>query len=140
MVFIDVRDHFGITQLVFTDQNLAVLEEASHLKYESVITIIGKVIGRTSETVNDSLNTGMLEILVNELPIESNATPLPFLINTPQETPEETRLKYRFLDLRYKKLHNNMIRRPYIIAHLRQLMASNGCTEFGTPILTAISP
>ncbi|WP_341764447.1 aspartate--tRNA ligase [Candidatus Tisiphia endosymbiont of Beris chalybata] len=140
LVFIDLRDHFGITQLVFTDQNLTLMEGASYLKYESVVTVVGKVIARTATTINDSLATGQIEILVDELIIESNAAPLPFVVNTDQEAPEETRLKYRFLDLRREKLHNNIMLRAKVISHLRTLMVKNGFTEFQTPILTASSP
>ncbi|KAJ6644826.1 Aspartate--tRNA(Asp/Asn) ligase [Pseudolycoriella hygida] len=140
LVFIDLRDHFGVTQLVFTEQNLNLMEEASRLRYESVVTIVGKVVARTNETVNESLATGKIEILVDELTIESSAAPLPFVVNNSLEVPEDTRLKYRFLDLRREKLHNNIILRAQIIAHLRFLMSKNGFTEFQTPILTASSP
>ncbi|XVN43270.1 MAG: aspartate--tRNA ligase [Candidatus Rickettsia vulgarisii] len=140
LVFIDLRDHFGITQLLFTDQNASLMDEASRLRYESVITITGKVVARTVETVNNSLATGKIEVLVDEFIIESNAETLPFSVNSDQEAPEETRLKYRFLDLRREKLHNNIILRSQIIAHVRHLMTSNGFTEFQTPILTASSP
>ncbi|MCC8417220.1 MAG: aspartate--tRNA ligase [Rickettsia endosymbiont of Bryobia graminum] len=140
LVFIDLRDHFGITQLLFTDQNLRLMDEASRLRYESVITITGKVVARTAGTTNDSLATGKIEILVDKFIIESNAAPLPFLVNSDQETPEETRLKYRFLDLRREKLHNNIILRSQIITHIRHLMTDSGFTEFQTPILTASSP
>ncbi len=140
LVFIDLRDHFGITQLVFTDHNSNLMLQASHLRYESVITIIGKVLSRTSDTVNESLATGRIEIAVNELIIESDAAPLPFVVNANQEAPEETRLKYRFLDLRREKLHNNITLRSQIIAYIRLLMSENGFIEFQTPILTASSP
>lgn len=140
LVFIDLRDHFGVTQLVFTDQNLNLMKDASHLKYESVITIIGRVVARSKETVNESLATGTIEILVDELLIESDSAPLPFLVNSNQEAPEDTRLKYRFLDLRREKLHHNIVLRSQIIAHIRYLMSNNGFTEFQTPILTASSP
>ncbi|WP_375326838.1 aspartate--tRNA ligase [Candidatus Tisiphia endosymbiont of Nemotelus uliginosus] len=140
LVFIDLRDHFGITQLVFSDQNLTLMEEASCLKYESVITIIGQVVARTLATINNSLDTGEIEVLVEELIIESHAAPLPFVVNADQEAPEDTRLKYRFLDLRREKLHNNIMLRTKVISHLRLLMANNGFTEFHTPILTGSSP
>jgi len=140
LVFIDLRDHFGITQLVFTDQNPDLMNDASRLRNESVITIIGKVVARTKDTINDSLITGTIEVLVDELIIESTAKALPLMVNSEQEAPEETRLKYRFLDLRREKLHNNIILRSKIIAQMRHLMVSNGFTEFQTPILTASSP
>ncbi|WP_341789547.1 aspartate--tRNA ligase [Rickettsia endosymbiont of Polydrusus tereticollis] len=140
LVFIDLRDHFGVTQLVFTDQNPELMDEASRLRYESVITITGKVVARSEDTINDTLTTGQIEILVKEFIIESAAETLPFVINIDKEAPEETRLKYRFLDLRREKLHNNIILRSQIISHIRYLMTQRGFTEFQTPILTASSP
>ncbi|HJD63953.1 MAG TPA: aspartate--tRNA ligase [Rickettsia endosymbiont of Sericostoma sp.] len=140
LVFIDLRDHFGISQLVFTDQDPSLMDAASRLRYESVITIVGEVVARLDDTINDSLTTGKIEILVSEFIIESNAEALPLLVNSEQISPEETRLKYRFLDLRREKLHNNIMLRSQIIAHLRQIMTQGGFTEFQTPILTASSP
>ncbi|MCC8368843.1 MAG: aspartate--tRNA ligase [Rickettsia endosymbiont of Oxypoda opaca] len=140
LVFIDLRDHFGVTQLVFTDQNPELMDEASRLRYESVITITGKVVARSEDTINDTLTTGQIEILVKEFIIESAAETLPFVINIDKEAPEETRLKYRFLDLRREKLHNNIILRSQIISHIRYLMTQRGFTEFQTPVLTASSP
>jgi len=140
LVFIDLRDHFGVTQLVFTDKNLQLMDEASKFRYESVITIIGNVVARSDETINNTLTTGKIEILVDEFIIESQAANLPLQVNSDQEAPEETRLKYRFLDLRREKLHNNIILRSNVIAYLRYLMTDAGFTEFQTPILTASSP
>lgn len=140
LVFIDLRDHFGMTQLVFTDKNLQLMNEASKFRYESVITIIGNVVARSDETINNTLATGKIEILVDEFIIESQAGNLPLQVNLDQDAPEETRLKYRFLDLRREKLHNNIILRSNIIAYLRYLMTDTGFTEFQTPILTASSP
>ena len=140
LVFIDLRDHFGITQLVFTDHNQELMDSASRLRYESVIIVTGKVVARTTDTINNSLPTGEIEILADEFIIESNAEMLPLPINSEQEVPEETRLKYRFLDLRREKLHNNIILRSKVISELRSLMSKQGFTEFQTPILTASSP
>ncbi|WP_417904730.1 aspartate--tRNA ligase [Candidatus Tisiphia endosymbiont of Micropterix aruncella] len=140
LVFIDLRDHFGLTQLVFTDEYLSLMEEASRLRYESVITVVGIVLKRSLDTVNLALMTGEVEVLVTDLIIESNAENLPLLVNSEQLAPEETRLKYRFLDLRREKLHNNIILRSQVIAHVRHLMMQKGFTEFQTPILTASSP
>ncbi len=140
LVFIDLRDHFGVSQLVFTDQNPSLMDAASRLRYESVITIVGEVVARLDDTINDSLMTGKIEILVSEFIIESNAESLPLMVNSEQISPEETRLKYRFLDLRREKLHNNIMLRSQVIAHLRHLMMQGGFTEFQTPILTASSP
>lgn len=140
LVFIDLRDHFGISQLVFTDQYPSLMDDASRLRYESVVTIVGEVVARLDDTINNSLMTGKIEILVSEFIIESNAETLPLMVNSEQISPEETRLKYRFLDLRREKLHNNIMLRSQIIAHLRHLMMQGGFTEFQTPILTASSP
>lgn len=140
LLFIDLRDHFGITQLVFTDNDKNLMEDASHLRYESVITITGKVLARTKETINQQIATGEIEVLVQEFIIESTAEILPLQVNSDQEAPEETRLKYRFLDLRREKLHNNIMLRSKVIASIRKLMTEGGFTEFQTPILTASSP
>ncbi len=138
LVFIDLRDHFGITQLVFTDHSL--VGKATHVSYESVITIIGTVVARSDQTINNLLITGKIEILVSEFIIESNAETLPLLVNSEHTSPGDTRLKYRFLDLRRKNLHNNIMLRSQVIAHIRHLMMQQGFTEFQTPILTASSP
>lgn len=140
LVFIDLRDHFGITQLVFTDKHPELMDKASRLRYESVITITGQVVARTPDTINNNMATGIIEILVDQLMVESLAETLPLQVNSDQEAPEETRLKYRFLDLRREKLHNNIILRSQIIAEIRKLMVESGFTEFQTPILTASSP
>lgn len=140
LLFIDLRDHYGITQLVFTDKNPQMMDNASRLRFESVITIVGKVIERSSDTINSSMDTGSIEVLVDEFLIESAAEPLPLQVNSDHEAPEETRLKYRFLDLRREKLHNNIILRSRVIAEIRNLMINAGFMEFQTPILTASSP
>ncbi|WP_316354548.1 aspartate--tRNA ligase [Candidatus Trichorickettsia mobilis] len=140
LVFVDLRDHFGLTQLVFTDGNAQLMDLSSRLRYESVITVIGNVTARTAETINNSLATGDIEVVVNELIVESAAEMLPITVNNDQEAPEETRLKYRFLDLRREKLHQNIILRSQIITEIRTLMLGKGFTEFQTPILTASSP
>lgn len=140
LVFVDLRDHYGITQLVFNEADNKLMEEAGHLRYESVITVTGKVIARTEDTVNPDLPTGKIEVIVSQLIIESSAATLPLQVNSEQDGPEETRLKYRFLDLRREKLHNNIIIRSKVIAKIRSLMVDSGFTEFQTPILTASSP
>lgn len=140
LVFIDLRDHYGITQIVFTDQNPELMDTAGRLRYESVITVTGKVVARSSDAINDTLTTGHIEVLAGEFIIESAADTLPFVINTEKDAPEDSRLKHRFLDLRREKLHNNIILRSQIIAHIRHLMTARGFTEFQTPILTASSP
>jgi aspartyl-tRNA synthetase len=140
LVFIDLRDNYGITQIVFGDENKALMEKASHLRYESVITVTGTVLARSPSTINDNLTTGQVEILAKNFHIESEAETLPFSVNSDQEAPEETRLKYRFLDLRREKLHQNILLRSKIISHIRHLMTEQGFIEFQTPILTASSP
>jgi len=140
LVFIDLRDHYGITQIVFTDQNPQLMEDASRLRYESVITVIGKVVARSNETINNTLPTGHIEVLASEFIVESSADTLPFVINTEKDAPEDSRLKHRFLDLRREKLHNNIMLRSQIISYIRHLMTARNFTEFQTPILTASSP
>jgi aspartyl-tRNA synthetase len=140
LLFIDLRDHYGITQMVFGDQDKALLDVASRLSYESVVTIKGTVLARASETINSDLPTGEIEVLATELNLESTAEMLPMSVNSDQIFPEETRLKYRFLDLRREKLHNNIILRSRVISRMRELMIAEGFTEFQTPILTASSP
>lgn len=140
LVFVDLRDHYGITQIVFTDQNPQLMDDASRLRYESVVTVIGKVVARSEETINNTLPTGHIEVLAAEFIVESAADTLPFVINTEKDAPEDSRLKHRFLDLRREKLHNNIMLRSQIISYIRQLMTARGFTEFQTPILTASSP
>lgn len=140
LLFIDLRDHFGITQLVFRDDNPTLRDEASYLSYESVITIEGEVVARTVETVNTEMDTGEIEIVVGCYNVESAADPLPMQINSEYDSPEDTRLKYRFLDLRRKELHNNIILRSNIISEIRKEMNDRGFAELQTPILTASSP
>ena len=139
LLFVDLRDHYGITQLVAAEGN-AHLEALSHVALESVITVTGKVVKRTPDTVNKELPTGDIEVAVESYRLESAADPLPLQVNADREQPEETRLKYRFLDLRRDKLHANIMLRANVIASLRRRMTEQGFTEFQTPILTASSP
>ncbi len=140
LLFIDLRDHYGITQVLFTDQDASLMDSASRLRFESVITIVGKVTARSLDAINPDLNTGQIEVIASSYELESAADMLPFSVNSDQETPEETRLTYRFLDLRREELHNNIILRSKIIAEIRKLMIDQGFQEFQTPILTASSP
>lgn len=139
LLFIDLRDHYGLTQLVITNTD-SFLEQATHIRYESVVTITGKVVERGAETVNKNISTGEIEVTVDTFHIESEADVLPLQVNSDQEFPEETRLKYRFLDLRREKLHNNIILRSKVIKSVRDRMVAAGFMEFQTPILTASSP
>ena len=139
LLFIDLRDHFGLTQLVL-DTNLDILKEAAHIAYETVITITGEVVARSDDTINANLPTGEIELAVKDLHIESKAAPLPLQVNSDRECPEDTRLRYRYLDLRREHVHKNIILRSEIIASLRRRMNEQGFMEFQTPILTASSP
>lgn len=140
LLFIDIRDHYGITQLVFTDRDLSLKDRASYLRYESVITVEGKVVSRDKDNINTAIDTGEIEVLVTSYILESEADVLPLNVNSDQEVHEDIRLKYRFLDLRREKLHNNIMLRSKIIAEIRKHMISQNFTEFQTPILTASSP
>ena len=139
LVFLDLRDHYGITQCV-SQQGAASFDAMSKLKNESVVTVTGKVVARAEAAVNNNLPTGMLEVVVEEIHIESVADPLPMPVNSDAEFPEATRLTYRFLDLRREKLHRNIMLRSNVIASLRRRMIEQGFMEFQTPILTASSP
>ncbi len=139
LLFIDLRDHYGITQLVVTN-DLLFLDQATRVPCESVITITGKVVARSEETINKNIATGGIEIVIKTFHIESEAEALPIQVNSDQEFPEDLRLKYRFLDLRREKLHKNITLRSAVIADLRKQMIESGFTEFQTPILTSSSP
>lgn len=141
LLFIDLRDHYGVTQLVANaDQNKALYESLAQVRFESVITVEGKVLARTPETINKELPTGEIEIAVASYTLESAADVLPLQVNSDAEFPEDTRLTYRFLDLRRDKLHRNILLRSKVIASLRRRMTECGFNEFQTPILTASSP
>jgi aspartyl-tRNA synthetase len=139
LLFVDLRDHYGITQIVLlpTDPQFSVVER---LRVESVITITGDVVKREAETVNAGLATGEIEVRAREVSVQSEAEELPLPVFGEPDYPEETRLKYRFLDLRRETLHANIILRSRVIAKLRELMVGQGFTEYQTPILTASSP
>lgn len=140
LLFIDLRDHYGIIQLVFNDDCSIIQAEISKIKFETVITVEGTVIARSNETINKNISTGDVEVVVSSYVVESFAEELPLQINGEYEAPEETRLKYRFLDLRGTRLHQNIVLRSKVIQELRNQMLSNGFIEFQTPILTASSP
>jgi aspartyl-tRNA synthetase len=139
LVFIDLRDHFGITQCV-AEQGEPAFEVMSHLRNESVVTVIGKVVARDAEAINDTLDTGAIEIRVSHIHVESEAAPLPIQVNVEGDFPEHLRLANRFLDLRKEKLHQNIILRSNVISSIRNRMVAGGFQEFQTPILTASSP
>jgi aspartyl-tRNA synthetase len=139
LVFIDLRDHFGITQITI-DQNSPIIDKISRLHHESVITISGKVVARSTETINENIATGEIEVLIEHCDLISDSQILPIQVNSNNDFPEETRLKYRFLDLRREKLHSNIVLRSKVISKIRELMNKGGFMEFQTPILTASSP
>jgi aspartyl-tRNA synthetase len=139
LLFIDLRDHYGITQCVMSSDN-PFFKEAEETKVESVVTLVGQVVKRTPDTVNPLMPTGEVEVLVQEFFLQSKADLLPLQVNSNADFPEETRLTYRFLDLRREKIHANIVLRSQVIAALRQKMIARGFLEFQTPILTASSP
>ncbi len=139
LLFIDLRDHYGITQCVI-DSSSPLFPAADAQRLESVISVTGTVVKRSPETINPKLPTGEVELQIAELTVLSEAEPLPFPVNAEAEYPEEMRLKYRFLDLRRDSIHKNIMLRSHVIASLRRRMIEQGFAEYQTPILTASSP
>jgi aspartyl-tRNA synthetase len=139
LLFIDLRDHYGLTQVV-ADPDSPAFKVAERVRSEWVIRVDGKVKARTPETVNSNLPTGGVEIFASEIEVLSEARDLPMPVFGDVEYPEEIRLRYRFLDLRRDKLHRNIMQRSAIIASIRRRMIEAGFFEFQTPILTASSP
>ena len=139
LLFFDLRDHYGLTQCVIQN-NSNFFKEVEKIKPESVVCVSGVVVKRSKDTINKDLLTGEIEITVSEFTVLSAAKDLPMPIFGQQNYPEETRLKYRFLDLRREGMHKNIILRSKVISFLRNKMISSGFLEFQTPILTASSP
>ena len=139
LLFLDLRDNYGITQCV-VDKSNSIFKEIEKLSLETVIKIEGKVIERTKETINLNLSTGQIEVSINTFEILGATKELPMPVFSDQEYSEEIRLKYRFLDLRRKKIHQNIILRSKIISFIRSEMEKLGFLEFQTPILTSSSP
>lgn len=137
LCFVDLRDHYGITQCV-VDSDSDLFAKIEALRPESVIGIDGKVIMR--ESINKNMPTGDIEIKISGLEVHSEADVLPFQVAIEDDAPEEIRLKYRFLDLRKERIHKNIMLRSAVIQRSRELMREQGFTEFQTPILTASSP
>lgn len=137
LCFVDLRDHYGITQCVF-DSASPVFEEIQELRVESVIGIEGDAVIR--ENINKNIPTGEIEIKADKLTVYSKADMLPFQVAAEDDAPEEIRLKYRFLDLRKDRIHKNILLRSAVIQRSRELMREQGFTEYQTPILTASSP
>jgi aspartyl-tRNA synthetase len=139
LLFIDLRDHYGLTQLVF-DPDSSAFNEAEKVSAESVIKVSGKVVKRTGDTINSNLPTGDIEVYVEGIEILSKSDELPLPVFGEPDYPEDIRLKYRFLDLRRETLHNNIVMRSKIIQSIRKRMIEKDFLEFQTPIMTASSP
>jgi aspartyl-tRNA synthetase len=139
VLFVDLRDHYGMTQIV-ADSDSPALPILEGLRLESVVTIDGEVKARSVATVNASLPTGDIEVFARSVTVLGKSEELPLPVAGEQEYPEETRLKYRFLDLRRETLHANIVKRTQIIKETRKRMEDIGFTEYSTPILTASSP
>ncbi|TXH36211.1 MAG: aspartate--tRNA ligase [Rhodospirillaceae bacterium] len=139
LVFIDLRDHYGLTQCVL-DISSPLFKQVEQTRVESVVTITGKVVQRTPETVNPKLPTGEIEVKIEDYFVQSVADVIPLQVASDEDAGEEVRLRYRFLDLRRDKVHRNIVLRSKVIASLRQRMIAQGFTEFQTPILTSSSP
>ena len=139
LLFVDLRDHHGITQCVI-DVSHPQFPALEAVRLESVITITGKVVARSPETVNAQLKTGQIELRVANFVVQSAAEQVPLQVNSDQDAGEEIRLKYRFLDLRREKIHRNIVLRSAVISSIRRRMIEQGFMEFQTPILTASSP
>ena len=138
LLFLDIRDHYGLVQVVIAD--LAEIERLSKIKLESVLLVEGEVVKRKEGAVNSGLKTGEIEILASKVTLENEALQVPFAVNIDDEFNEEIRLKYRFLDLRREKMHKNIMLRSEVISEIRKKMWDAGFMEFQTPILTASSP
>ena len=139
LLFVDLRDHYGITQCV-VDASNTVFTAVEALSLESVVSVAGDVVMRSDDTINADLPTGDVELAIDSLDILGPADPLPMPINIDAGYPEDIRLRYRFLDLRREEMHRNIMLRADVIQSIRQRMIDAGFTEFQTPILTASSP
>ena len=139
VLFVDLRDHYGITQIV-ADSDSDALPVLERLKLESVVTIDGEVKARVAEAVNPNLPTGEIEVFARSIEIQSRAEELPLIVNSAEDYPEEIRLKYRFIDLRRDRVHRNIMLRSKVISSIRRRMTDQGFNEIQTPILAASSP
>jgi aspartyl-tRNA synthetase len=139
LLFVDLRDHFGLTQIV-TDTDSEAFKVLDRARAESVVTITGDVVARDGATVNANLPTGEIEVRARDVSVQSAAQELPMPVFGDAEYPEDIRLRYRFLDLRRERLHANIVLRSNVISSIRKRMIDQGFTEFQTPILTASSP
>ncbi|MBM3507085.1 MAG: aspartate--tRNA ligase [Alphaproteobacteria bacterium] len=139
LLFVDLRDHYGVTQCV-VEQGETTFAAVDALRAESVVSVLGRVVARSKETVNPNLPTGDVEVRINALDVLSAAEELPIQVFGEHDYPEDLRLRYRYLDLRRDKLHKNIMLRSQVITSIRRRMVEQGFTEFQTPILTASSP
>ncbi|MDR0304856.1 MAG: aspartate--tRNA ligase [Chitinispirillales bacterium] len=139
VLFIDLRDHYGLTQVVIYPDNPKQYE-IGHLPKETVAKFMGIVVARTGENINPNMKTGDIEITAKDYEVLGECEQLPFPVFPEKDAPEDLRLTYRYIDLRKEKLHNNIILRSKVISYLRQKMINHGFTEFQTPILTSSSP
>jgi aspartyl-tRNA synthetase len=139
LLFIDLRDHYGITQCVVEPDSPA-FAVASEARSEWVLTVTGPVVARTPETINPDLPTGEVEVRIQEVEVQNRAGELPLPVFGDLDYPEDVRLRYRFLDLRRERLHRNIMLRSNVVQSIRRRMVAQGFTEFQTPILTASSP
>jgi len=139
VLFIDLRDHYGLTQVVIYPDNEHQYE-IGHLQKETVIQFTGEVVARTDENINPNMYTGEIEVVVSTFEVLGNCAPLPFPVFPVKDAPEDMRLKYRYLDLRKEKVHNNIKLRSDVIRFLRDKMHDHGFQEIQTPILTTSSP
>jgi len=139
VLFVDLRDHYGITQCV-ADPDSPAFKDVEALRAEFVVRIDGDVKRRTEETINPNLPTGEIEVFIRELEVLGSAKELPLPVFGDQDYPEETRLAYRFLDLRRERIHRNIMTRSHVITSMRRRMTEQGFTEYNTPVLTASSP
>ncbi len=139
LLFVDLRDHYGLTQCVI-DVSSPLFAASEQVRPESVVTVTGKVVDRDAETVNPNLPTGQVELRIEEMEVLSAADMLPFQVAVDDNAPEDLRLRYRFIDLRREQIHDNIVLRSQVISSIRRRMVEQGFTEFQTPILTASSP
>ncbi len=139
LLFIDLRDHYGLTQCV-VDVDSPCFETAEAARVESVLTLTGSVVRRSEETINDKLPTGQVELKIEEIEVQSAAALLPLQVNSDEDAGEEVRLRHRYLDLRRPKMQRNIALRSDVISSIRRRMIEQGFREYQTPILTATSP
>ena len=139
LLFIDLRDNYGITQCIIDKEN-SNFKKLEKIQLETVVSIDGKVVNRSDETINNEIDTGEIEVSIKTFKIIGSCKELPLPVFSDQEYAEDIRLKYRFLDLRRKKIHENIILRSKVISFIRNEMEKLGFLEFQTPILTSSSP